>query len=533
MKQQLTQKEIGLLGILAALVFGGLLRLTPPALTGFPINDGGMFYTIINDLKNSNYALPAWATYNGSSIPMAYPPLGFYLARIIVDIFHITPIQVLLWLPAILSLLAVPAFYVLAREILGTEVSAVLATLIFAFSPRSFSWFVMGGGLTRALGMIGLMLTLFAAAKLFKTPSRKNLWVTILCGCLAVLSHPEAIIHTVGAAFWLWVAISRKKSSLIDGLKVCAGVIAWTSPWWGTVIAQHRMTPLLNASQTGFHSLSLALIPFSFTEEPFMTIIPVLGIVGMFGEFRRRRFFLPGWVILSFLIDPRSAAWVANIALAMLAAVALDQVILPGLVNLLSDPALENENLRYQNWSAKLLIVYFLIYLLSGSYLYTLNLSTIFLSDTHRAAMAWIKDNTPQSSRFILLTPGSDYPMRDPIQEWFPALTERISLTTMQGQEWTLGRNFAQTTEENRKLQACVSQPITCLDAETAKSHPNFVFIYINKNTNYQLGASWSSSTNSEVFTQSLIDSGQYQIIYENPAAIIFASTDQNLSKEH
>jgi hypothetical protein len=521
-KPSLAPKDIAILGILIAFILGGLLRLTPPALSGFPLNDGGMFYTIIDDLGKNNYVLPAWTTYNGSTIPLAYPPLGFYIARILIDLLHIPPLQILLWLPAVLTLIAILPFYGLAREILESEIPATLATLIFAFSPRSFSWFVMGGGLTRAFGLLGLLLTLFTTAKLFKKPSRKNFWLTVLCGGLTVLSHPEAIVHTVGAAVWLWIAVSRKKSALIDGIKVCIGVILLTSPWWGTIIIQHGIMPFLNASQTGFHYLSLALIPFYFTEEPFMTIISVLGIIGAFGEFRRRRFFLPAWVILSFLIEPRSAAWVANLALAMLAAVALDQIILPGLANLSEKPAHLLDNSCYQNWSAKLLIGYLLFYLISGSYLYMLNMSTVFLSNAHQAAMAWVKDNTHPGSRFILLTPGSDYPMRDPVQEWFPALTERISLTTMQGQEWTLGPNFAQAINQNRGLQFCASQTAACLEKETTNSKRSFDFIYLNKITDYQLGSNWTSSTNSRILEQSLKDSTQYSVVFENDAVVVF-----------
>ncbi len=522
-KSSLSPKEIAALGVLTALILGGLLRLTAPALAGFPVNDGGLFYTIINDLGKNNYALPAWTTYNGATIPLAYPPLGFYLARILIDLFHPAPLEVLLWLPAMICLLAIPAYYLLAREIFSAEIPAALATLIFALSPRSFSWFVMGGGLTRALGLLSLLLTLFTAARLFKTPSRQNLWLTILCGGLTVLSHPEAIVHTVGAAVWLWIAVFRKKTALINGGIVCAGVIIWTSPWWGSIVTQHGLTSFINASQTGFHYLSLAIIPFYFTEEPFMTIIAVLGVVGVFGEIQRRNFYLPGWMILAFLIDPRSAAWVANLGLAMLAAVALDQIILPGLANLSEKPAPAGEYRRYTGWSARFLLAYLLFYILASSYLYTLNLATISLSNAHRTAMAWVQKNTPPGSRFILLTPGSDYPMRDPVQEWFPALTERISLTTMQGQEWRYGANFSRIIAENRSLQACASQTVTCLETEVSKTKNKFEYIYLNKKTTYQLGPSWSTSPNSEKLTHSLLMSEQYYPIYENEVAIIFA----------
>ncbi len=56
-------------------------------------------------------------------------------------------------------------------------------------------------------------------------------------------------------------------------------------------------------------------------------------------------------------------------------------------------------------------------------------------------AMQWVSENTAPNSRFLLLT-GSSGIMSDPIQEWFPALAERESQTTMQGLEWNLNKDF-------------------------------------------------------------------------------------------
>ena len=63
--------EISSLILLAALLFGTLFRFFPSWLAGFPINDGGMFYTMMKDLQVNHFLPPAHTTYNNLNIPFA------------------------------------------------------------------------------------------------------------------------------------------------------------------------------------------------------------------------------------------------------------------------------------------------------------------------------------------------------------------------------------------------------------------------------------------------------------------------------
>ncbi len=45
-KPKLSKDEIGMLILLAAILFGGIFRLLPAWLAGFPVNDGGMCETL-------------------------------------------------------------------------------------------------------------------------------------------------------------------------------------------------------------------------------------------------------------------------------------------------------------------------------------------------------------------------------------------------------------------------------------------------------------------------------------------------------
>jgi hypothetical protein len=518
--KNLTENQLTGFGLSIAILFGAWLRLTPAQMAGFPINDGGMFYSMIADLGKHGYALPAFTTYNGGNIPYAYPPFAFYVARFLTDVFHAPIIQILQWLPAIISILVIPAFYLMANELLKTRSQAALATIIFSFSPRAFSWFIMGGGLTRVFGQLFMLLTLYSANRLFKNASRKNLLLTILFGTLTILSHPEAAIQTAGAAFLLWLVTARNKTAFFNGLKVSIAIVALTSIWWGTVIFQHSLTPLLNAGRTGYPGLFLALLPFYFTDETMMTVISVLGIVGLFAKFSRKEYFLPLWMVAAFFIDGRSAAWVANFSLVLLAAVAVDEIILPGLSFRWGENNQPDRMQKTSHLASQLFIGYILAYLLMGTYLSSLTSANIRLGGDYKTAMLWVKENTPAKSRFILITPGSDYPMRDPVQEWFPALTERISLTTLQGQEWILGPGFSQAIARNRELQACADQQADCIESKTAKTGIAFDYLFLSKKSAYQLGA---ERANADELIKSLKTASQFGLVYENPSVVVFA----------
>ena len=122
MKTQLKPRQVGefewtgtILGI--AILFGIFVRVLPAFLSGFPINDGGMFSVMMRDLRVNGFALPTYTTYNYMDIPYAYPPLGFYLGAFL-ELIGISDMQILTWLPAIFTAFTVPLFYLLAKQLM-------------------------------------------------------------------------------------------------------------------------------------------------------------------------------------------------------------------------------------------------------------------------------------------------------------------------------------------------------------------------------------------------------------------------------
>jgi hypothetical protein len=469
-----TQEETGLLIAMVATIFGGWVRLFAPSISGFPLNDGGLFYVMIQAVKNNNFRLPEYVQYNGLNIPFAYPPFGFYFGALLSQILHINPVEILRWLPAIIVTAAIPVFYWLAKSILDSSFKAGIATFIFAFIPRSMSWSMMGGGLTRSFGFLFLLLTLASVYTLFRTQNKKFLFIAILFSALTILSHPEATIHAVSFCILIWAFEGRNKKGIINALLVGLGTIILTSPWWITLIARFGLNPIQAAAQTGFHSAIAILIPiiFTLTDEPMLTVIAVLGVIGFAVSIRQKKYLLPVAYILPFIVEPRSAPVYAMISLAMLAGLTFSDVILPALA---SDP----NRLPSRNRLQKIFIIYIAIYLLGNAFYFDTQFAGTSVSQANRDAFEWVKSNTPLNSRFLVLTGETDV-FCDGASEWFPALTGRTSLTTIQGTEWLSGK-FASISQTQRMVQACLngSNALDCVEENTKAADIPYDYIYI------------------------------------------------------
>lgn len=465
-----------LLGI--STLFGGLVRFLPGIQAGFPLNDGGMFMRMAHDLRESGYILPEFTSYNHLQIPYAYPPFGFYVIRILSDRFRVPELDLLRWLPPFVNTLSIFAFYLLASELLVSKLRGALASAFYALTPGAFGWFVMGGGLTRSFGSLFLLLTVFFALRLFREEGWKTVGLAAACGGLAVLSHPEAGIHTAAICILLWMFFGRTFRSFLDSVFVALGVLVLTSPWWGTVMFYHGLAPMQSALQTGAHGVSLwrALYRAVFISDGFLPLLVVLRVIGIAWGLWRKQFFLAAWVVFPYLVEPRSAPSVAFYPLTMLAALAFADAI-PHLISRLRKMELDFAEL-YKNrfFNLALFLVLTLLFIESGLYGFRLVNNSLKTADLQ--AMEWIRVNTATDASFLPLT-GVPSPEIDPFVEWFPALTERRSQSTIQGYEWLLGNLFYVRYSELAELQRCDS--VACVEDWSKTTGLDYDFIVLRE----------------------------------------------------
>jgi hypothetical protein len=516
------------LGVVVFVTFVSLgLRLAVVGQAGFPLNDGGLFYSMITDLARNQFILPITTTYNGAAIAFAYPPLAFYVYAVLNTLTRVPLLQLMQYGPAVVSCASLPAFHGLALDILRSKSRAALAMLAFALMPRAFEWLIMGGGVTRSFGMLFALLAIRQAYRLFVARSSGALVPLIVLGACVAYSHPEAATHTAisGVLFYLWKDRSRK--GFFQLLLTAAGVIALTSPWWGTVVSRHGWDPFLAiaaaARQDSYNPLVglFALFRFEFADEPFLSIFSVLGLIGIFLQAARRQFLLPVWLVAMHALEPRGGGLFMMMPMAMCAGLALESVVLPPL-RAPGDARAQDSGGGGQGsleWieqllagpSVRLFVGFVVVYGMAAAYATGLSIWREFtLSPPDLRALTWVRDNTAPQSRFALITGG--LPLRDASSEWFPPLTGRRSVGTVFGYEWDRRAEFAVRVERYRALQACAELGPDCLQAWSSNYGEKIDFVYLAA----------GPGTASAALSAFLSTSPQYEAVYSSQTVIIY-----------
>jgi len=525
------------LGLTLSLLVGSFVRFIHVLPIDYPLNDGGFFYTLIQDLQETKTILPTYSSYNNSNIPFGYPPLGFFIAAFLSRSLSTPILDLIRLLPPILSCLTIPAFFLLARKLLPSAFQVVSATFAFALLPTAFDWLIVGAGLTRATGFLFAILTLIQIHSLFTTSQNRNIFLATLYASLTILSHPGVAwftFYSSGVLFFFFVFSSLKRTKppqlpnsggsrvpskvgrsegqprklFFKSTLVVLGTAILTSPWWGTLLHRHGLQTLLYPYQTESFSLTSLITPFSllFTNEPLIDILAVIGFFGFLICLRERKYLLPGWLTAVFIFEPRLSAVYAAIPMALLVGIGFDQGILP-----LVTP--HDSTSKSVGTLTKFTIGFLLIYALISAYLAPQYNS---LSQAQFDSMDWINQHTPENSQFIVITGNKGYG-GDYTNEWFPALSHRNSLATPQGHEWLPDKEFSRRISLHAELQTYASADIASLEAWTNSNQLPFSHIYIAKKAlqenNIQFG----------IIQDSLENSPSYEFVFENEDSMIFA----------
>ncbi len=467
-----------------SVLFGAIVRFAPTVITRQPINDGGMFYVMIRDLLSNRFLIPAFTSYNHLNIPFAYPPLSFYIGGLL-SLLGIPIIEIIRWLPPLVSTLSIIAFYWMASLMLSSNSKAALATLVYALIPRSFSWYVMGGGLSRSFGMLFLILSCASTWLLFLRKDWKYVILTILCGSGAILSHPETGLHAAAGCILIWLFKGRNARGIRDSIIVSLGVMILTGFWWGSVLFQHGFAPFQSALRTGGNGSLFAVLGLggNLTEEPLFSLSIVLGVIGFAKQATYRNWFLLSWLVIPFIVEWRSATAISILPLSILAGSGLADVIIPLILKTKSN---SNENMNdwtrfvFRNRLIQFALGFYMFYAFIGAFIYDYSLAHYVISEQSLDAMIWIKNNTPGDSHFIVLTTRTD-PFSDPTVEWFPAISSRTSLNTVQGTEWLLGNGFIHYLDSLTKLHACLNTGVSCVTQWEESQQLDMNYIYIEK----------------------------------------------------
>lgn len=508
-------------------LLGLAVRLVHVLPAGFPLNDGGMFYVMALDIQRHGFGLPDFTSYNGLRIPFAYPPLAFYLAAALDKVGPWSLADVMRFLPLSASVLSIGALYLLARTVIGRGLVPLVAAVAFALAPRSFIWQIVGGGLTRALGQLLAILALWQGYLMFREGKGPRPLAIVLAS-LAVLTHPEMGWLVAFSYAFFFVTMGRSRTGVVSAAVTASAVAALTTPWWLTVLLRHGIEPLLAAAQTGKTDwLSwkfINMIQPYFTEEPFFPLLALLMYAGGVISAFKGELFVPAWFLLILYIDPRVAYTSAMVPGSLLAGVAvstlLDVAQREGRALRLPRWLLE-ARARWRRWALLAArpwpVVGLLLLATYGTYSSVKadrapESPLLYVPDDARAAMSWIASSTPGTAKFVIVE-GRYNPWIDAISEWFPALTGRVSIATIQGFEWLGLRRYESQHFLYWAFQDCAYQQASCLDQRAIIYNTAFTHVFLPKVGNQDCCITLRTSLRYDA---------NYRVIYDGPGGTIF-----------
>ncbi len=514
--------------IAGAIGLAVLVRATIVLASDFPLNDGGMFFAMVRDLQASHYALPSVTSYNSSGIPFAYPPLGMYVAGLIDDFTPVSLLTVFRFLPMAVSSLALVAFFLFARRVLDSRPAVVTAVFVFGLLPATIQWMIMGGGLTRSIGLLFAILAIGQIHAMYTGRSLRRVPVVTLLTSLVVLSHIEMAWLTAFVSALMFVGYGRNRRGVIASLTVAASTLLLTSPWWATVLDQHGTAPFVASLHSGvaWRDPIYLLIRFDATVEPLFALVAALGLLGMFVCVARRQYLLPSWVVAAAVLDPRAFALSASMPLALLTAISVHDVLLPliaqrGGLSLVSYGVRDADAPLRRGapvWLAGAAFALGICYLTLSALVNSPALLTGMKSD-ERDAMSWVATNTDPGSRFAIVS--ADGWSADRTSEWFPALAARRSIATVQGTEWLSGASgFVQQERAFSSLQDCANLGAACLDEWSAKMNRPFDYVYITKIPPRMVKQDKDPCCGA--LRAALREDLRYSVVYDSSAATIF-----------
>jgi hypothetical protein len=496
--------------VAAAFIVGTALRLGPVLLADFPLNDGGMFFAMIRDLQAAHYQLPLFTSYNNAGIPFTYPPLPFYLAGILDDLTPLSLFDVLRFFPALTTMLSMVAFYRLARSFHSSSAGVAASVVTFALLPESFIWPIMGGGLTRAMGMLFALLAMREAYRLYSRDEPRAVpWLIVWCS-LTALSHIEWVWLLAVTCGAMCLSHCRSRRALMLSIGVAFTTLICTAPWWAWVLIHHGWAPFDAALKSGYGTTANAAAG-AIAPAQVLATVAVLVILAL----RKRRLFCFGWIGLILLFNLRSLFRFATIPIALATGQLFD-----GPPNASGVPTAEGASAEPPRGASAALRLGFPLALalltwieVLGPLMLTQGLGYLVpLAGNERAAMEWIDRSTPESSTFLVVT-GNSWAV-DRSAEWFPVLANRTSVATVQGTEWLPGGAFERAIDAQVEFGQCLHTEVQCIDTWADALGASFTHVYL---------ASHSVGDCCDALQEAMRNDPAYALIHEAGGVSIFA----------
>ena len=461
--------------IMCALLIGGLF-LRNSLVFDYPIGYAGMYSLATQLLVNNNLIIPSSIPFYGpGGIPFAYPPVGFYIAALTIKYLHLPIFAYLRFGPPFWTFLAIVAMYFLSKKITGSRAISLLASFFFGSAFETYYYHVTAAGMVRGPALFFTIVALIGAYKIFK--AGKSTWLDYLITglftaltCLTHLSYFLFLVISIGM-FAIFVSRNNYFYTLKKLLILAILVALLSAPWLFHVVSVNGFEILSGAAST--HGTFYNLWRF-FSSESGIAIssifsnwgsIPLIGFVllGILHLIGTKRFFLPLWFFVTFLVIGESDRFMLLIGSLMAAIMIID----------LMAPSVHSEQILFaESIPRQVVLGIFLIgFIWANSYV-TIASMRPSVDGALEDVSDWLNSNTDEQVSYLFFS--SDHNRA----EWLPFLAQRNPVFGHWGSEW-LGAGKYEYFEWNH-ISSCIdSISIECVRAALSQKDRNYEYIVL------------------------------------------------------
>jgi hypothetical protein len=356
--------------------------------------------------------------------------------------------------------------------------------------------------------MLLAVLTLWQVVGLVREPSRRGIVVTGILAGLTAVTHPGTAVFTVVSAVLIGIFEGRNRASTTAAAASFGVALLVASPWLVAIVARGQFGDLVTVPSNGPAPVAalLAILAGRVTGAPFIDPQAIIGLAFAILSLVRRRFLLPLWFFVSALLSYQYAMLPFGL---LIGAAALDLAAIrtrndaPRLVPLIGGGVL-----------AGALVVEGLA---GATTILQPSTPVHALDANRRAAMEWVASELPGDARFAVIT-GGEW-SGDPDSEWYPRLTDRVSVATVQGSEWLGATAFNERVETYRALQACVAaESASCVDDWLVDHPADYLYVPAGRIRGP------NSSTDCCADLRTALMTAGYEPVYEGSGATVFVA---------
>lgn len=486
----------------------------------YPAYGAGLYLAVAETIASHGYTIPATVPgYTAGGVPLAYPPLAFYIAAVAREVTGLGAFAYSRLVPGLLVTAALVPYYFTAKELLDSPRQAGVATLVLAGTPAALQWHLSAGGIVRGLAFLLALAGAYIGVRLFDTEDPRWLVPATALFGLTVLTHPVYTVFFGLTYLLLFAARSRTPRGLVYGAVVAGGGLLLASPWLWHVHSTHGIETLTAAAGThgglvggAERLLSEFVYPIDRDVE---AAFYVAAYAGAGVALVRRRIFLPAWLVTAgFLVGKPRFLFVPG---SMLTAWLVFEYGVPAVRARTRVTQLRQPRRRFVEVAAVALVL--LAATGSGVAFAAGALDThngdpsqpAFVDSGDEEAMEWVAGETAPDAEFVVLGDAA---------EWFPLVTDRTILVGPWGVEWTTPDRYQTQLTRYEAISTCDTAPCLTRQLEAAGVTPTH--LYVPKGHYTVRGQSYHQSP--EMRT-SLFASERYEVVHETESAMVVRVT--------